>query len=144
MGRGRSKASARGVTSIASTTLRKTLVSKSQVGELTKDFTPEQFLGNTDFWTGTVNGAKDLADENMPNSLIVGGYTFQKMGDAIANYETSGKYKNRTIVMMDYQSTEQVGNEFPVLQVGVSIRRYRGKIQTEIIRDNPMYGTRFW
>lgn len=122
----------------------RTLVSKSQVDELTKDYTPEQFLGDVSVWTGTANGARALADSNMPDSLDIGGYTFERMGDPSVSVETSGRFKNRTMVVMDYQSNERIGDEYPVLQVGVSIRRYRGKIQTEIVRDSPTYGTRFW
>ena len=122
----------------------RTLHSRSQVGELTASYTPEQFIGNTSEWTGSVSSAKDMAEENMPKRLEVGGYTFQSMGQPDARFVSDGKLKNNVVVMMDYQSTEKVGNEYPVLQVGVSIRRFRGKIKAEIIRDNPLYGTKFW
>ena len=123
---------------------RRTLCSKSQVGELTKDYTPEQFLGDSSTWTGTVDDARSLAESNMPKSLEIGGYTFKSMGAPDARFVSDGQLKNNVVVMMDYQSTEKVGNEYPVIQIGVRIRRYRGKIQTEIVRDNPLYGTKFW
>ena len=120
------------------------LYSKSQVDQLTESYTPEQFLGDTSQWTGTVNDARMLAEDNMPQTLEVGGYTFQQMGAPDVSFVDDGKLKNNVVVLMDYQSTEKVGNEYPVLQVGVRIRKYRGKVQTEIVRDNPLYGTRFW
>ena len=123
---------------------QRTLHSRSQVGELTKNYTPEMFMGDTRTWTGTVSDAKSLAEENMPKTLELGGYTFRSMGEPHAMYVTDGQLKNNTVVRMDYQSEEKIGNEYPVLQVGVRIRRFRGKIQTEIIRDHYEYGTKFW
>ena len=122
----------------------KTLYRKSQVEEFTADYTPEMFLGDTSTWTGTSNDAKNMAIENMPKTLEIGGYTFQSMGDPTVHFVMDGALKNNTVVMMDYQCGEKIGNEYPVLQVGVRIRKYRGKIQTEIIRDGYMYKTRFW
>lgn len=122
----------------------RTLRSKNQVNELTAGYTPEQFLGDTDLWTGSVASAREMAEGNMPESLEIGGYTFKRLGMPDAQYVSDGMYKGNVVVIMDYQSNEKVGNEYPVIQVGVRIRRFRGKIQTEIIRDNAIYGTRFW
>ena len=149
MGRGNSgigkrKGAAGGVATAAPAPM-KTLHSKSQINELTADYTVEKFLGNeTQQWTGTVDDARYMAEENMPNSLEIGGYTFQSMGRPLAEFVTDGQLKNNVVVTMDYQSTEQIGNEYPVVQVGVRIRKYRGKVQTEIIRDHYQYGTKFW
>lgn len=145
-GKGTGNSSSTGKTGVEATApeQRKTLYSKSQVGELTKDYTPEQFMGDTSTWTGTVDDARSLAEDNMPKSLEIGGYTFKKMGAPHTEFVTDGQLKNNVVVIMDYQSSEKVGNEYPVIQIGVRIRRYRGKVQTEIIRDNPLYGTKFW
>ena len=143
-GRGSSNPRSGGKNVGGGTTVRKTLYSKSQVGELTASYTPQKFLGDTSLWTGSVDSARYMAEDNMPKSLEIGGYTFNSMGRPDARFVSDGKLKNNVVVMMDYQSSEKIGNEYPVLQVGVSIRRYRGKIKTEIIRDSPLYGTKFW
>ena len=123
---------------------QKRIYNKGQINELTASFTPEQFLGDTSKWTGTTADAKSLAEENMPKELEIGGYTFKSMGDPYATFVSDGKLKNNDVVIMDYQCSEKIGNEYPVIQVGVRIRKYRGKVQTEIIRDHPQYGTKFW
>lgn len=122
----------------------KTLYSKSQVNDLTKDYTPEMFIGDPNTWTGTVADAKFMAETTMPDSLEIAGYTFKPLGGVIADHVATGQLKNNTVVMLDYQCTEKVGNEYPVLQIGVRIRKFRGKVQTEIIRDHYQYGTKFW
>ena len=117
----------------------RTLVSKSQVDELTADYTPEMFLGNKfkDLFTGTGNNLRQFAEDNMPQELNIGGYTFQAMGNPILS--------SPTVIMLDYQSIEPVGNEFPVLQIGIEAKRTRGgRIVTRIIRDGYANKTRFW
>ena len=148
MGRGNSgigkrKGAAGGVATAAPAPM-KTLHSKSQVGELTENYTPQMFLGDTDRWMGTMDDARYMAEDNMPKSLAIGGYAFQSMGAPTVHYVDDGKLKNNVVVMLDYQSQEKIGNEYPVLQIGVRLRRYRNKIQTEIIRDGYTYATRFW
>lgn len=122
----------------------KRLYSKSQLNDLTADYTPEMFLGRPDFWAGNVASARYLAEDNMPETLDIGGYTFRNMGAPHVNWVDDGRLKNNVVIQMDYQSDEKIGNEYPVVTVGVRIRKFRGKIQTEIIRDHPIYGTRFW
>lgn len=121
---------------------RRSLISKSQVDELTQDFTPSMFLGDNfeSTFINSPNSLKEAADNNMPDTLDIGGYTFRSMGDATVSYE-----KNKNIAMLDYQCTEQIGDEFPVLQVGISAWRTRGGgVKTEIIRDGYTNKTRFW
>ena len=120
------------------------LYSKSQVNDLTSSFTPEQFLGKSTNWSTVVASARMLAEDNMPKSLEIGGYTFNSMGAPHASFVTDGQLKNNTVVLMDYQSNEMIGNEYPVIQIGVRLRKFRGKTQAEIIRNNPIYGTKFW
>ena len=125
---------------------RKTLVSKEQVDTLTADYTPEKFLGDVSKWDDTMDGARWMAEDNMPASLEIGGYNFNKMGAPHVEWVSDGKLKNNVVVIMDYQSDEKVGNEYPVIQVAVRMRRYRGKVQTEIVRRDTSYtyGTKFW
>ena len=133
---------------------RRMLLSKSQVDELTKDFTPEMFLGdvtsqyNKNF--GTLAGLRAMAENNAPDTLDIGGYTFKNMGQPHTTYETSKSGRNRDVVTLDYQSTEQITNangssEYPVLQVGVRVwYTPSGKVKSEIIRDGYTNKTRFW
>ena len=122
------------------------LYSKSQVDELTKDYTPQMFLGDIEStWTGTLNDLKESAYQNAPATLEIGGYTFEKLGNPFTDWQQiKGNKDGRSIIMLDYQSTEQVGEEYPVLQVGISVQRRRGKIKAEIIRDGYTNKTRFW
>lgn len=127
----------------------KTLTSKSQVDELTKDFTPDKFMGNLESkfnnTTLTLKQLEETAEQNMPNTLNVGGYTFKSMGKPQAHYEMSKSGRAKHNIMMDYQSTEKIGNEYPVLQVGVRVwSTPKGKVKSEIIRDGVTYKTRFW
>lgn len=125
----------------------RTLVSKDQVDMFTKDYTPEQFLGDiTNEWMGSLNDLKRAAEENEPKSLNIGGYTFQKMpGENFTDWQqTKGNREGKSIIMLYYQSTERVGSEYPVLQVGIAVTRRRGKVKAEIIRDGYTNKTRFW
>lgn len=116
------------------------LISKSQVDELTADYTPQMFTGNLSTYTGSADNLRYHVENNMPDSLNVGGYEFRKMGDPHISVDG-----NKNVAMMDYQCTEQIGSEFPVLQVGVRAWRTRGgRIKSEIIRDGYTYKTRFW
>lgn len=119
----------------------RTLYSKSQVDELTADYTPQMFLGdiNNEF-TETLNSLRYRAEDNAPETLDIGGYTFKKLSNPYTNF-----VNNKNIVMLEYQSTEQVGNEYPVLQVGIRVWRTKGgKVKSEIIRDGYTNKTRFW
>ena len=122
------------------------LYSRSQADELTKDYTPEQFLGDiNNFYGGTLKSLQYAAEENAPEHLNIGGYTFQNMGQPHTAFEQTGRSTGKDIIMLDYQSTEQVGNEYPVLQVGIRVWRTKGgKVKSEIIRDGYTYKTRFW
>ena len=117
------------------------LVSKSQVDEFTKDYTPQQFLGDmNNFYTGTLNSLKYAAEDNAPEHLNIGGYTFQRLSNPYTTFEN-----NKKIVVLEYQSTEQIGQEYPVLQVGIRVWRTKGgKVKSEIIRDGYTHKTRFW
>ncbi len=117
------------------------LYSKSQADEFTKDYTPEQFLGDiSNNWTGTLNSLKYNAEDNAPQTLDIGGYTFRSMGEPHTDF-----INGKNIIVFDYQSTEQVGQEYPVLQVGIRVWRTRGgKVKSEIIRDGYTHKTRFW
>lgn len=145
MGRGSSKMSG-GIGGGMVKQPQKTLYSKSQADELTKDYTPEMFLGNiNDEYTGTLNGLRAAAENNMPDTLDIGGYTFQNMGQPHTSFEQTRSGRGRDIVMMDYQATEQIGSEYPVLQVGIRVwRTPGGKVKSEIIRDGYTHKTRFW
>ena len=144
MGRGASKAGGGG--GGKQQPMQQKLYRKDQVDELTKDYTPEMFLGNiNDEYTGTLAGLKASAENNMPDTLNIGGYTFASMGSPHTTYETTRSGRGRDIVVMDYQSTQQVGSEYPVLQVGVRVwRTPSGKVKSEIIRDGYTNKTRFW
>lgn len=124
---------------------RKTLYSKDQVDSLTKDYTPEMFLGDIkNTWTGTLNDLRNAADEHAPKTLELGGYTFERLGNTYVDFEQTSKTNGWDIAKIEYQSNEQVGQEYPVLQVGIRVRRYRGKVVAEIIRDGYTNKTRFW
>lgn len=122
------------------------LYSKAQVDVLTVDYTPQMFLGEQkymDLWDGTGDGLRRLAEQNMPDTLNIGGYAFQNTHNdifrPILDYE-----KNKNIVKVEYQSTEQVGNEYPIIQVGIRVWRTKGgKVKSEIIRDGYTNKTRF-
>lgn len=122
------------------------LYSKTQADELTADYTPQMFLGQQkymDLWDGTGDGLRRLAEQNMPDTLNIGGYAFQNTHNdifrPILDYE-----KNKNIVKVEYQSTEQVGNEYPIIQVGIRVWRTKGgKVKSEIIRDGYLNKTRF-
>lgn len=120
------------------------LYSKEQVDSLTQDYTPKMFLGDVNNeWMGTGDSLRALAEQNMPKSLNIGGYTFNNTHGAIfrPTLDYQGKY---TIVRMEYQATEQVGKEYPILQVGIRVWRTRGgKVKSEIIRDGYLNKTRF-
>lgn len=121
----------------------RTLYSKSQVDELTADYTPQMFLGDiNNEYTGSLNSLRYHAEDNAPDTLNIGGYTFQQLGNPHTDFDG----KNKNIIVLDYQSTEQVGNEYPVLQVGIRVWRTRGgKVKSEIIRDGDFINrTRFW
>lgn len=117
------------------------LYSKDQAEEFTKDYTPEQFLGNiNNGWTGTLDSLKYNAEDNAPESLNIGGYTFNRLSNPHTTFEN-----NKNIIMLEYQSTEQVGQEYPVLQVGIRVWRTKsGRVKSEIIRDGYTHKTRFW
>lgn len=119
----------------------RTLYSKSQADELTKDYTPQQFLGDiNNFYSGTLNSLRYAAEENAPEHLNIGGYTFKSMGSPHTDF-VNGK----DVIVLDYQSTEQVGQEYPVLQIGIRVWRTKGgKVKSEIIRDGYTNKTRFW
>lgn len=124
---------------------KKTLYNKGQVDELTKDYTPQMFLGDIENqWMGTGDSLRYLAEENMPKSLNIGGYTFLNQHGDI--YRPTLDYKGKeSIIRLEYQSTEQVGKEYPVLQVGIRVWRTRGgKVKSELIRDGYTNKTRFW
>ena len=117
------------------------VLSRSKADEYTKDYTPEMFLGNN-FKDSYMNlaGLKLSMEDNAPKELNIQGYTFKQLSGVHSAIE-----KNKDIVVMDYQSTEQVGNEYPVLQVGIRTWRTRGgKVKSEIIRDGVLHKTRFW
>lgn len=120
------------------------LYSKEQVDSLTQDYTPEMFLGDVNNeWMGSGESLRALAEQNMPSSLNIGGYTFNNTHGNVfrPTLDYQGKY---TIVRMEYQSTEQVGSEYPILQVGIRVWRTRsGKVKSEIIRDGYLNKTRF-
>ena len=146
MGRGASKAGGSSKRGGGSVTPAKTLYSKSQADELTKDYTSEMFLGNIEnTYNGTLNNLREAAEQNMPETLNVGGYTFESMGKPHTSFEETRGGKIRDVVTMDYQSTEKIGSEYPVLQVGVRVwKTPKGKVKSEIIRDGYTNKTRFW
>lgn len=119
----------------------KTLYNKSQADELTKDYTPQMFLGDiNNEWFGTLDSLRYHAEDNAPESINLGGYEFKLLGNPFTTFD-----KNKSVVMLEYQSTEQVGKEYPVLQVGIRVWRTRGgKVKSEIIRDGYTNKTRFW
>ena len=122
------------------------LYSKTQADVLTADYTPQMFLGEQrymDLWDGTGDGLRRLAEQNMPDTLNIGGYTFQNSHNDIFR-PTLDYEKNKNIVKVEYQSTEQVGNEYPIIQVGIRVWRTKGgKVKSEIIRDGYLNKTRF-
>ena len=124
---------------------KKTLYSKDQVDELTADYTPEKFLGKTELLGDSLNSLKAAAENNAPDTLNVGGYTFKSLGSPYVTFESTGRTTGKNIIQLDYQSTEKIGNEYPVLQVGIRTWRTKGsKIKSEIIRDGFTHKTRFW
>lgn len=122
------------------------LYSKAQADSLTKDYTPQMFLGDIEnTYMGTMNSLRTAAEENMPKTLEIGGHTFRSMGQPYVDFEQKGKNTVRDIVKLDYQSDDQVGKEYPVLQVGIRVWRTKGgKVKSEIIRDGYTNKTRFW
>jgi len=117
------------------------LLQRGEVDEYTKDYTPQQFLGDVkQNYDGTPLSLVQSVEKNAPETLDVGGYTFKSMGRPNVTTE-----KNKDIITLDYQSTEQVGGEFPVLQVGIRAwKTPTGRVKSEIIRDGFSHKTRFW
>ena len=124
----------------------RTLYSRSQADEFTKDYTPQMFLGDVNnLYSGTLNSLRYLAEDNAPKTLNIGGVTFESMGSPNTQWEQTGRNSGKDIIMLDYQANEQVGNEYPVLQVGIRVWRTKGgKVKSEIIRDGYTNKTRFW
>lgn len=124
----------------------KTLYNKSQLDDLTKDYNPEMFLGDiNNHYTGTTIGLMAAAENNMPDILNIGGYTFKNMGKPYTAFDKTRSGIVHHIVMIDYQATEQLGNEYPIFQVGIRVwRTHSGKVKSEIIRDGYTYKTRFF
>lgn len=125
---------------------RNYFMSKSNVDEYTKDFTPEMFLGK-DIENNYMNlaGLELAAEDNAPKELNIEGWTFQKMLGVHTGTDKIGRQQAKDAVVIDYQSTEQIGNEYPVLQVGIRVWRTRnGKVKSEIIRDGYTNKTKFW
>lgn len=145
-GKGKKSKNTGGGGAASSNEQKKTLYSKSQVDELTKDYTPEMFLGDiNNTYAGTLAGLKAAAENNAPDTLNVGGYTFQNMNTVSTDFEQTGRTKVRDIVHLEYQSNEKIGNEYPVLQVGIRVwRTPKGNVKSEIIRDGFTNKTRFW
>lgn len=122
------------------------LYSKEQADSLTKDYTPQMFLGDVNnLWSGSQFGLKELARENAPQTLQLGGHTFRNMGEPFVTFEQTSRSSGKDIIMFNYQSDDQVGKEYPVLQVGIRVWRTKGgKVKSEIIRDGYTNKTRFW
>ena len=119
----------------------KNLYNKSQADELTKDYTPQMFLGNiNNEWTGSLASLRYHAEEHAPDSINLGGYEFDRLANPYATIEN-----NNSIIVLSYQSREQLGQEYPVLQVGIRVWRTKGgKVKSEIIRNGYTNKTRFW
>lgn len=124
----------------------RTLYSKAQVDDLTKDYTPQMFLGDiNNTYMGCLADLKYKAESNAPESLNIGGYTFRSLGSPFATIDQIGNRAAKYAVVLDYQATEVIFNEFPVLQVGIRVWRTKsGKVKSEIIRDGYSHQTRFW
>ena len=117
-----------------------------KVEEYTKDYTPEMFLGENykDLYIDSISMIRGDADRNMPQTLTIEGHTFKKMGEPFARFGDADGMKNATILQLDYQSQDQATNgEYPIITVGIAIRRYRGKAQAKILRKGTER-TRFW
>lgn len=123
----------------------RTLVSKEQADMFTANYTPQMFLGDVENeWMGSGDSLRALAEQNMPQELNIGGYTFRNVHDPSIYRPTLDYQGKNTIVRVEYQSTERVGNEYPILQIGIRVWRTRGgKVKSEIIRDGYINKTRF-
>jgi hypothetical protein len=121
--------------------MAKTLYSRAQCDALTKDYTPQMFLGDIEnTYTDTFYFLKNAVKNNAPKSLMIGGYEFKFAFGPYTDFE-----KNKNIVKFEYQSIEQVGQEYPILQIGIRVWRTKGgKVKSEIIRDGWTNKTRFW
>ncbi len=123
----------------------RTLFSKGQVDEITKDYTVKMFCGDiNNSWLGSLDSLRYHAEQNAPKELYIGGYKFETMNNHIHRpYVTfDNKY---SILMLEYQCDEQIGEEYPVLQIGIRVWRTKGgKVKSEIIRNGYTNRTRFW
>ena len=117
------------------------LYSKKQCDAITRDYTPQMFLGDIEnTYMDTLYFLKDAAENNRPDYLMIEGIRFNFSFGPYTDF-VSGK----NIVMLEYQSIEQVGQEYPVLQIGIRVWRTKGgKVKSEIIRDGWTNKTRFW
>ncbi len=113
------------------------------VNRATKDFTPKQFLGDIEnTWMGTLESLWYHALENAPETIDIDGHLFSNTCFEPRKPKYEGK---KCVIVLDYQSTEQLGNIYPVLQVGIRVWRGRnGKVKSEIIRDGYVNETRLW
>lgn len=109
--------------------------------KVTKDFTPEMFLGDiTNDFAGTLNSLKYHAEDNAPAEIELDGYVFKFMGNPFTCW-----VDNKNIIQLHYQAVERMWNEYPVLQVGIKVwKTPKGKVKAEIIRDGFTNKTRFW
>lgn len=116
------------------------LYSKDQCDAITKDYTPQMFLGDIEnTYMDTLHFLKDAVEDNAPETLTIEGLEFKFAYGPYTDF-----VKNKNIVTFEYQSTEQVGQEYPILQIGIRVWRTRGgKVKSEIIRDGWTNKTRF-
>ncbi len=117
------------------------LYSRDQCDAITRDYTPQMFLGDIEnTYIDTLYFLRDAAEKNRPDYLMIEGIKFNFSFGPYTEF-VNGK----NIVMLEYQSIEQVGQEYPVLQIGIRVWRTRGgKVKSEIIRDGWTNKTRFW
>jgi len=114
---------------------------RHELEKVTKDFTPEMFLGDiTNDFTGTLNSLKYHAEDYAPAEINIDGFVFKSMGSVFTTFE-----KNKNIIQLHYQSVEKLWDEYPVIQIGIRVwRTPKGKVKAEIIRDGFTNKTRFW
>ena len=154
MAKGSSKAGGGGGAAVTPATTNGSFFSKSNVDEYTKDYTPEQFMGEkfSDNYIDSLSFLKESIDNNAPKTLEIDGITFEQMpGGAHTHFEQTGRNSGKNVAVIDYQSNRQATNrvtgetEYPVLQIGIRTwRTPKGKVKAEIIRDGYTNKTRFW
>lgn len=110
----------------------------ANINKLTADYTPSMFLGSAWSPSDTNNDLIRRAEDYSPQSLLIDGYTFNRTFTPRVVDES----KNKTAIMIDYQSDSIISGEYPILQIGIRRTMRRKNATFEIICDGYQNKTR--